>query len=305
MVLGLLSKEPSTISVGRFQVLSLGNDQLEVSILHPVEDRDRLSSRYCVGGYVYQVADAKLGVLTSGPGYPSEAQPPVFDGQGLPEAFRDPLWVGMESASPHTLPPVGAEMLVIGVGRVHLTADIRQMPVDEFAVWSVSEGPGRVTMRTRQHYADWALELTRTLVLVNRTLISATRLANTGAKPLPYRWFPHPFFPLVLGESSRFNLPIKVPANPAYKLLDNGFVALDPAAGWDRRGHFQELEFESGERLVVLQRHPKVGLVGATFSYTPSYLPIWGNANTFSFEPYTEGNVAAGAAVEWSVAYDF
>ena len=286
-------------------MLSLRNDQLDVAILHPVEDRDRLGSRYCVGGYVYQVTDSKLGVLASGPGYPSEAHPPVFDGQGLPEAFRDPLWVGMEVAEPHALPPVGTEMLVIGVGRVHLTADIRQMPVDEFAAWEIAEEPGRVTMRVRQEFAGWALELTRTLTLANRTLVSATRLANAGSKPLPYRWFPHPFFPLVLGESFRANLKVKVPAESAYELLDSGFVGLKAEAGWNRGGNFQELEFESGERLVVLQRHPKLGLVAATHSYTPSYFPIWGNANTFSFEPYTEGVVAVGASAEWSVAYDF
>jgi hypothetical protein len=287
-------------------VLSLKNDQLDVSILHPVEDRERLGSRYCVGGYVYQVTDNKLGDLVSGPGYPSEARPPVFDGQGLPEAFRAPLWFGMEeSAAPRALPPVGTEMLVMGVGRVHLPADIRKMPVDEFAAWSIAEEPGKVTMRTRQELAGWALEITRTLRLVNRTLISETRLANVAENPLPYWWFPHPFFPLVLGESSRFNLPIRVPANSAYTQLDNGFVALKAEAGWNRGGHFQELEFEPGERLVALQRHPKVGLVATTFSYTPTYFPIWGNANTFSFEPYTEGIVAPGASAEWSVAYDF
>jgi hypothetical protein len=286
-------------------VLSLRNDQLDVTILHPVEDRDRLGSRYCVGGYVYQVTDSKLGVLASGPGYPSEAHPPVFDGQGLPEAFRDPLWAGMESAAPHELPAVGTEMLVMGVGRVHLTADIRKMPVDEFATWQIATEANRVTMSTRQEFAGWSLEVTRTLTLANRTLVSATRLANVGDKPLPYWWFPHPFFPLVLGESFRSNLPVSLPARSAYEKLASGFVGLKPQAGWDRAGNFQELSFEPGERLIMLQRHPKLGLVAATFSYTPSYFPIWGNANTFSFEPYTEGTVAAGAAADWSVTYDF
>ena len=286
-------------------MLSLNNDQLDVAILHPVEDRDRLGSRYCVGGYVYQVTDRKLGDLISGPGYPSEVHPPVFDGQGLPEAFRAPLWVGMESAAPRELPPVGTEMLVMGVGRVHLTPDIRKMPVDEFAKWEIAEESGRVTMRTRQEFAGWALELTRTLTLANRTLISETRLANVGEKALPYWWFPHPFFPLVVGESTRFNLPVRVPADSAYEVLDSGFVGLKAAAGWNRSGHFQELSFEPGERLVALQRHPKVGLVAVTFSYTPSYFPIWGNANTFSFEPYTEGTIASGDSAKWSVAYDF
>ncbi len=56
---------------------------------------------------------------------------------------------------------------------------------------------------------------------------------------------------------------------------------------------------------MTLQRHPTLGLVVATCSYTPSYFPIWGNRNTFSFEPYLARTVAPGAESTWSIVYDF
>jgi hypothetical protein len=56
--------------------------------------------------------------------------------------------------------------------------------------------------------------------------------------------------------------------------------------------------------LTVLQKHPKLGLLGVSFSYAPTYFPIWGNKNTFSFEPYLQTEVAPGAETAWTVTYD-
>src|SRR6266567_1051673 len=113
-------------------MLTLSNDQLVVSILDPVDDRPRLGSRYVTGGYVYDVTDRKLGVVTSGPGYPDEVFPPVFDGQGLPEAFPGFLWTGIEGEGSIPRSEPGTKMLVIGVGLVTATPPerIRLMPVD-------------------------------------------------------------------------------------------------------------------------------------------------------------------------------
>ncbi|MEE2834237.1 MAG: hypothetical protein VYD18_17895, partial [Candidatus Latescibacterota bacterium] len=68
----------------------LGNDELNLTLLDPVEDEGRLGTRYVSGCYIYQIDDAKLGPLFSGPAYPDDP-PPVFDGQGLPEAFRSTM----------------------------------------------------------------------------------------------------------------------------------------------------------------------------------------------------------------------
>jgi hypothetical protein len=292
-------------------MLTLANDQLEIAVLDPVEDRDRLGSRYCSGGYVYVVADRRLGVLTSGPGYPAEEPPPPFDGQGVPEAFREPLWEG-QTGDP-SLPAAGSSMLMLGVGVVESPgrplAHGETYPVKEWATWRVSRGETagarRMRMETRQELGGWTLDLTRELTLAGRTLASTTRLANVGRAPISFRWYPHPFFPNPRGDVCKFNLTIACPDNPGYELLPSGWIRMKLDHEWDRSGHFQAFPFEESERLVVLQRHPTLGLLAAECSYVPSYLPVWGNTNTVSFEPYTDRTVEPGAESTWSITYDF
>ncbi len=282
-------------------MLSLANDLLDVSVLDPVADQARLGSRYVTGGYIYQVNDRKLGPLVSGPGYPSEGSPPVFDGQGLPEAFFSPLGADPATAA------AGTQMMVIGAGLIASPAGpLRDFPVLEFCRWEIGQAPGALTMRTAQSFQGWALELTRALALENRTLGSATQIVNKGEKEIPIRWFPHPFYPWYdSGECCKFNFPVSFPDNPGYTLRENGFVQMKLDHPWDRRGHFQMLEFQRAEKLVVLQKHPKLGLVAATCSFTPAYMPIWGNCNTFSFEPFHQLTLGPGQEARWSIVYDF
>jgi hypothetical protein len=289
-------------------MLALSNDQLDVSILDPIEDQIRLGSRYCVGGYVYEVADRRHGVITSGPGYPDEVYPPVFDGAGLPEAFTSRLWPGYDKVGLHTLPAVGTRMLVIGVGLVDAVPpdQMRVMPVHEFCRWTVTRSPNSVRMTTRQQLAGWAVELIRDVVLINRTLISATTLRNVGHETIQLRWFPHPFFPNTRGEFCKFNLPVSCPADSVgYVIQSNGWVTMKPSSTWDRVGNFQAMTFTPGERLVTFQRHPTLGLLTATCSYTPAYLPVWGNKYTFSFEPYLAETIERDRESTWSIGYDF
>lgn len=286
-------------------MISLANEQLEVAVLDPIADQIRLGSRYCTGGYVYSVVDRRRGVITSGPGYPDEEYPPVFDGQGLPEAFPSPLWPGMGVGSPAAGPAPGTTILVIGVGLVEATENVREMPVKEFCRWTTEQTPTTLRMETRQEFGGWSLALVRELALINRTLRSATRLINHGTAPIPFRWFPHPFFPNPWGECCKLNVAVSFPDNPGYSLLENGFIETRRDQPWDRKGYYQVLEHRATERLVVLQRHPVLGLIAATCSYVPTFFPIWGNRNCFSFEPYLEDTVAPGSAMEWSITYDF
>jgi hypothetical protein len=288
-------------------MLSLSNDQLTVSVLDPVADRQLLGSRYCTGGYIYEVTDRRLGIITSGPGYPTEVPPPVFDGQGMPEAFPSFLWPGVEKVSADVGPAVDTRMLVIGVGMVRSTVpeEFRVMPVDEFCAWRVTGGSGSIRMETKQEFAGWALDLTREVKLVNRSVISVTTLKNVGRQPIKFRWFPHPFFPNPVGECCKYNVPVTIPEHIGYELLENGWIATKHDQPWPRAGYFLSLHSDSTDRLVTLQRHPLLGTIAATCSYTASWLPIWGNLNTFSFEPYLDDSVAPGAESTWSVSYDF
>ncbi len=94
-----------------------------------------------------------------------------------------------------------------------------------------------------------------------------------------------------------------MPADSSYELAENGFIR---RKGWPwQDGRFQGLDHAAQNNLVVLQRHPLLGLVAATCSYVPSFFPIWGNPNTFSWEPYLERTIGAGQELEWWIDYDF
>ena len=272
-------------------MLSINNASLNVSILDPIADRERFGTRYCTGGFIFQVADHRAGDLLTGPTYPHSYN--TFDGQGIPDAFfthlgnpadaNDPRWLG------------------IGIGMY----DKPKNQVLEFCAWTVAEQPGRMRFETRQSHLGYALELTRELTLTHRTLKSETVLKNAGEWDIPVRWYPHPFYPhYETGECSKFDVGITVPENDGYELLPNGFIR-QKNLPWDQRGHFQPLEVENTGKLTVLQKHPKLGLVAATFSYGPAFLPIWGNKYTFSFEPYFEQRVAPGGEARWWIEYDF
>lgn len=272
-------------------MLSLHNASLSVAVLEPVTDNERFGARYCTGGYIYQITDARLGDLLSGPTFPHNFN--WFDGQGIPDAFREHLVDPTDAANPHELG--------IGIGLIRRSDN----SIAEFCKWDVQESPHELTFRTTQSFLSWSFELTRVLSLRHRTLQSTTQLRCTGERAVPVNWFPHPFFPhYESGETIKCNANVVMPENTGYTMLPNGFIG-QCNLPWDRRGHFLELQVESQCPLVVLQKHPKVGLLAASFSYAPGYFPIWGNRCTFSFEPYYKTLVNAQDEVTWSVTYDF
>lgn len=269
---------------------SISNASLEVSILDPAVDRDRFGTRYCTGGYIFQIRDSRYGDLLTGPTFPDSFNP--FDGQGIPDAFnlgplRDPA--GSD-----------AKVLIIGVGLCDLQAD----QVLEFCQWDVELRKDRISLWTRQTFTNIDFRLERCVSLHGRTVRSTTCLHNNGGRPLAFRWFPHPFFPQTeTDELCRLNMRVDFPENAGYELAENGFIC---RKGWPwDSGHYQALEHTCTGNLIILQRHPKLGLIGGTCSYIPTYLPIWGNPNTFSWEPFLESSVGAGQQRGWYIDYDF
>jgi|TARA_A100001037_G_scaffold46283_2_gene37618 hypothetical protein len=272
-------------------VYTIHNANLTVTLLDPATDRERFGTRYCTGGYIFQVADAQIGPLLSGPTYPDDFN--VFDGQGIPDAF---------SRNPLRDKPTDSEGQIIGIGRCDLQANT----VLEFCPWEVEQSDAAITMTTEQSLGGIALRLVRHVSVAGRTLRSHIELANTGQHPIPLSWYPHPFFPQLEGtdELCRFNIPIGFPDNDGFKIADSGYIARKNWP-WDQAGKFQALDHEAPGNLVVFQKHPALGLIAATLSYVPAFFPIWGNKNTFSWEPFLERTVFRGQTLRWSIEYEF
>jgi len=268
-------------------MLHLENDRLRVHVLDPVADRARLGTRYCTAGFVFQIDDLERGArpLLSGPTYPDSYN--LYDGQGAPDAFRPAL--GEDR---------GTTALGIGIGLIDVKANV----VREYTPWRIERGSTAIAFSTRQTMEDWRFDLERTLTLTGRTIRVDTRMANAGTRPIPFQWYPHPFWPVnPTGECCRFSGPVTLPGNPGYELLPDGFLrtkAAPPAGGW-----FVWMGTTADRPVEILQRHPLLGLVAAWTDFAPAKLPVWGNARTFSFEPYLERVVNPDTETRWSISY--
>ena len=283
-------------------MFKLENLQLSAVILDPIADNNLLGSRYCAGGYIFQVKDRTKGDLLAGPTYP-DGRYNTFDGQGAPEVFLTAL--NEDKAK------VGEDVVVLGVGVVTRTSPItpfhvRDNPkVKEFAKWDVEQAEGKIIMRTRQVFDKWDISLFRSVSLDARTIVSKTVLLNSGEAACALQWFPHPFFPLPKDRIvCRFGFPVSIPGNPGYFLNGQGLLELKPGYDW-KKGLYQPLVVEKPATFSAEQIHPLVGKVSVKCDYIPSFLPVWANERTFSFEPYLEKKVKSGEELSWKIEYSF
>lgn len=272
-------------------MFTLHNHHLTVEILDPVADQARFGVRYCTGGYIFQIHDATHGPLLSGPTYPDSFN--WFDGQGIPDAFNLSPLKTSESE------PVA---LILGIG----LCDLSNNTIKELCQWQVNPMGNSLHFATQHTFHDWAVEIERTVTLIQRTVRSVTAVRATGKRPVPIRWFPHPFFPqLPAGhdELLKLNVPVGFAENNAYAVAENGFICRQnwPWTG----GNFQALDHAGLGNLVIIQRHPLLGQITATCSYAPDFFPIWGNTQTFSWEPYLERTIFGGQQLRWTIDYDF
>lgn len=118
-------------------MIALKNNSPSVSVLDPVADRNRLSTRYCSCGSIFQVEDSSRGILLSCPTFPDSYN--LFDGQGAPDAFQSHLVVEQDADDSPSL------VLGIGIGLVDAKANV----VGEWCQWGISQGDGFQTGRLR------------------------------------------------------------------------------------------------------------------------------------------------------------
>lgn len=287
-------------------MIELANEQMLVQLLDPVADRERLGVRYCTGGYIFQVRDHAVGDLLSGPTFPDSFN--WYDGQGIPDSFA---WSALTEApgapaAPGTAATTAnvadapATALVLGIG----TCDLAAKRVLSWCDWELATAPERCTFRTRHALDAHDVALVRTVSLCARTVRSHTQLTNHGSTFVPVRWFPHPFYPQPTDDALlAIGAPVRFAEGAGYVQRADGFIA---RTEWPwQSGHYLPLEHDCVTPPTVLVRHAQMGLVAAQLSYTPAYFPIWGNARTFSFEPFLERTVAPEQSLTWWVDYTF
>ena len=280
----------------------LKNDQLEIDIIDPVKDKKFLGSRYCTGGYIFQVIDLKKGNLFAGPQYPNPDFD-VFHGQGAPEVFVTAL--NEEKCN------VGDNVYVIGVGSVTRTSPttpfhVRNNPVvAEFCIWRINEKKDCLEMTSNCAFNQWNFVITKTIALNYRTVSSQIKIYNTGKKNIPILWYAHPFFPFPRnGKACIFSPQIRLAENAGYFINNEGVIEIKRTYDW-KRGLYQKIAYNSDEILSAIQYHPLLGKVSINCDFVPESIAIWANDITFSFEPCYKVNIKSGEQKICGLSYCF
>lgn len=280
----------------------LQNNEIILSIIDPLKDQHLLSSRYCHGGYIWQIEDKKRGQLLSGPSFPSPSPDP-FDGQGMPEAF--------ETAIGYYPSRINDSILVIGVGEVLKTSVNEPFHscwnpyIHKWSTWTIKTDDYHVKMSTMQHYKGYSLNLVKLVILKDRTVESLTEIENNGINPIPMKWFAHPFFPINADLTCcQLSLPLKIPINNGFSLNSENFICMNSDYKWEN-GCYQSLDIPWNQQLNVLVHHPLLGISKIKCNFLPTWLPIWANRNTFSLEPFFSKMISPGKSEKWSIKYEF
>jgi hypothetical protein len=286
-------------------MIRLQSDILSIDLLDPrdAQDQAKLGSRYCAGGYIWQVYDADERPLLSGPRYP-DATPPVFDGQGMPDMFEIPLG-GADGA-------IGDQVCVIGVGLVEKSSGIvpfhpRNNPhVTQFCPWNVDTDNDRAVMTTAQNFGDRSITLRKEVRLEGdgNRIASLTAVVNTGSETVDLRWFAHPFFPINIDLTcGKIRPVVSMPDNAGYEIGGDGEIRMKPGYMWEK-GLFHVL-YVPLTKLRFTVPHPVVGSVSLKTDYDVIHCAVWGNLRTFSFEPFMQRAVGPGEEASWGVYAGF
>lgn len=280
-------------------MLTLENRELRVEVLDPIADVARQGTRYCWGGYIWQVHDQTLGPLVSGPEWP-EPKPTAFNGQGLPESFRH------RSRDGRPLTWRGNEGIAIGIGTLALDA-AGNVILAQPCPWTIETTPGSIVFRTAQAAAGISYRLTRTIELNGRTLRSISEVTSHGEAPFELQWFAHPFF--ALGTEAldlRVELPAGavIPENAGFETA-NGALTPKRRFGGGDDGQFVVMTVDRSQPFHTVLRGAGVPAVDFRTSFVPDECPVWGNRATFSIEPYRIVTLQPGQTLSWETVYSF
>jgi len=280
-------------------MLTLENGQLRIELLDPIADAARQGTRYCWGGYIWQIYDQSAGPLVSGPEWP-EPKPTAFNGQGLPESFRH------RSREGRPLTWRGNEGIAIGIGTLALDA-AGNVILAEPCPWTIETQPGRMIFRTAHAAAGFSYELTRTIELAGRTVRSINEVTSCGDAPFELQWFAHPFFALGADPLSlRAELPVQcaIPENPGFTLAEGALSFKRRFIGGDD-GQFILMSVPPQQPLHAGIRSAGIPRVDFQTSFAPDECPVWGNRATFSIEPYRKVMLEPHRDLSWKTVYTF
>jgi hypothetical protein len=284
-------------------MIRIQSDVLSLDLLDPrdTQDQAKLGSRYCAGGYIWQIYDGGDQPLLSGPYYPS-ATPPVFDGQGMPDMFETPL--GGEDGA------IGDQVCVIGVGLVEKSSGVvpfhpRNNPrVTQFCPWEVDKGDNWAVMTAAQSFGERSITLRREVRLDGSRVVSVNTVFNAGKEIVDLRWFAHPFFPINNDFTcGKISPAASMPDNAGYEIIGGGEIRMKPGYQWER-GLFQVI-YVPLAKLCFAVPHPIAGSVSLETDYNVVRCAVWGNSRTFSFEPFMQCALVPGKEASWGVYAKF
>lgn len=278
-----------TFQLGRFTL----------TMIDPVADRVRLGTRYCHGGYLWQLQDEKGRKLLSGPEFP-KPDPTRFNGQGLPEVLRfdDKMsgeWINVDGND---------EGILLGVGTV-VGRNEKEPKIGEYCTWQIHDRGDALLYETRVSNNGWGAILEREWTVFGDTLTSRTRVQNTGDKEIKAHWYPHPFFPQPSGAMNFMVQGASVPDNPGYVQLEPSVFQMNASFDWTHPGHFQWFDGYPAKGVDVALEHPVCGSIRMFGDFKVDFHPVWANENTISFEPYSLYTIEPGNEAEWALSFTF
>ncbi len=286
-------------------MLIIENNHLKVEVLDPQKDIDKLGSRYCSGGQIFQVYDKNKGALLSGPTFPDTYN--TFCSQGLPDAFN--AYPGLDSAE------IGDLIMAIGVGLVRYENPIKHSfakentNVVEPLDWKIQKADNALGFYAIHDYKDYSYALTREIILENRELILVNVLENCSSAPMPLSWFAHPFLPLT-NDGVVGHIPAKYELNNFYSLDKNGELKINLPKDYSA-DKYDSVVFNVGkvndddEDFLMTLKHKLIGNVEIDCGFPVDSIPVWFCDKAFSPEPYLVDTLEPNENAQWEITYKF